>query len=224
MECPKIELETNSDACNWTKEVKGGPRDAEKDRSELPQILFITSSLYKYNAFRGFLGVPVKLVSLEMEEIQGSKDEIIMDKLQKVRHLVTKSNFVFVDDTSIHMDGLGGFPGQYAKDFLKIGIPKVLEIASKVGGGCVYSTIIGVMHMEEEKIVSKLFSGEVTGSIIQREGFESNEFKDFFLPKKEECEGIPSSIGRVNIGRYKAVEKAKKYLIGIGVYGLLGGN
>ncbi|AFN83020.1 Ham1 nucleotide triphosphosphatase [Encephalitozoon romaleae SJ-2008] len=224
MEDQKTGLKVNMDTIRRSGRIVGREHGLEGGVPKQLRAVFITSSVYKYEAFREFLNAPVELVVLDIKEIQGSKEEIIMDKLQKVSHLVTESTITFIDDTSIHMSGLGGFPGQYAKDFLKIGASRILEIASKVGRECLYSTIIGVMRMEEGKIVTKIFTGEVRGDIIQRSEGEPKTFSDIFVPKEEEYDGIPHGMEGIKIGRYKAVEKVKRYLGEIGVYEQLFSN
>jgi inosine triphosphate pyrophosphatase len=115
-----------------------GEADAGSGRIEL---CFITSSMYKYEAVREILGIPIKLVEVEMEEIQGTEEEIAWNKLRRVSSMATESCCVLIDDTSIHLDGLYGFPGPYGKAFLEMGMERVLRIVEAVGTGCIYSTI-----------------------------------------------------------------------------------
>lgn len=50
-------------------------------------------------------------------EIQGTPEEILLDKLNRAyAHFQTP---VLVEDTSLHIETLGGFPGPYIRDFLK---------------------------------------------------------------------------------------------------------
>lgn len=218
MKGQKTRLKVDMDTVRCSGSLVSRERGLDESAPKQLQAIFITSSSYKYETFRKFLNAPVELVVLDIEEIQGSKEEIIMDKLQKASHLVTESTIAFIDDTSIHMSGLGGFPGQYAKDFLKIGASRILEIASKIGRECLYSTIIGVMRMEEGRIVVKTFTGEVRGDIMQRSEGEPETFSDIFIPKEEEYDGMPHGMKGIKIGRYKAVEKVRRYLGEIGVY------
>ncbi|KMV66143.1 HAM1 domain-containing protein [Encephalitozoon cuniculi EcunIII-L] len=218
MEDRETVSETRLSRAVYSRENVANACNLDVNKLEMVRTLFITSSSYKYKAFQEFLGAPVQMIRLDIEEIQGSKEEIIIDKLQKVSHLVTESTFVFVDDTSIHMSGLGGFPGQYAKDFLKMGAPRVLEVASKVGGECVYSTIIGMVHMHKGKMVTRTFAGEVHGSIMPRDGVKPEIFSDLFIAEEDEHDEMPHGIAGIKIGRYRAVEKVKRYLAEIGVY------
>ncbi|AFM98305.1 HAM1 domain-containing protein [Encephalitozoon hellem ATCC 50504] len=218
MEGHETVLKACSDMAICSREtIDRGHRFGESAPRHL-RAIFITSSSYKYETFRKFLNAPVELVVLDIEEIQGSKEEIMMDKLRKASHLVTESTIAFVDDTSIHMNGLEGFPGQYAKDFLKIGAPRILEIASKVGRGCSYSTIIGMMRMEEGKVVTKTFCGEVRGDIVRKGKEDPRVFNDIFVPREEEYDEVPCGMEGVKIGRYRAVEKVKRHLREIGIY------
>lgn len=184
------------------------------------QMVFITSSRYKYEVMREVLGVPMESVMVEIEEIQGSKEEIIIDKLRKVSHLATECVVVLVDDTSIHFKGLHGFPGQYAKDFLKMGLQRVVEVAEKVGTECVYSTILGIAHVRDGELETRLFDGAVVGDIGLKDGVSPEGFQDIFMARESESRGMPGIDG-VKIGKYRAAEKVREYLIGEGIYNKL---
>ncbi len=53
----------------------------------------------------------------QYKEIQGDPDEIILHKLNSAYEYFRIP--VLVDDTALHFDELGGFPGPYIKDFIK---------------------------------------------------------------------------------------------------------
>ncbi|KAM0672407.1 HAM1 domain-containing protein [Ordospora colligata] len=177
------------------------------------KLQFITSNSYKHAILQELLGIPVMQVKLDIEEIQGSKEAIVADKLRKVCHLVNECNIVIIDDTSIHIDGLYGFPGQYAKDFLSIGMKKVIDVAKKVGDLCRYSTIIGLAYAHEGDIVMKTFDGEVTGRIVLKEAVEPKLFRDVFVARDEEYFDVPDGLAGIKIGRYRAVQKMQQYLM-----------
>lgn len=188
----------------------------EKDCSRMA-ALFVTSSRYKYDMFRAVLDIPVECVSVEIEEVQGSKEDIVRRKLERVSHLATETTVVFIDDTSIHLKGLHGFPGQYAKDFLGIGMGKVVEIAGKVGTECLYSTIIGLAFVQNGELVTRLFDGDVLGDIRLEHDSEPRYFQDIFVARREEwAEGAPSD--GTMIGRSKAAKKIRRYLVDSGIY------
>lgn len=50
-------------------------------------------------------------------EIQGKKEDIIVDKLRRAHEFF--GHAVLVDDTSFEIEDLGGFPGPYMKDLTK---------------------------------------------------------------------------------------------------------
>lgn len=52
----------------------------------------------------------------EYHEIQGKPEDIILHKLMAAYEYFKKP--VLVDDTSLHFEALGGFPGPYIKDFI----------------------------------------------------------------------------------------------------------
>jgi len=187
--------------------------DLSNTKKNVRKLLFITSNSYKHTVIQELLGISVMQVELEIEEIQGSKQEIVADKLRKVCHLVDERNIVIIEDTSIHIDGLYGFPGQYAKDFLNIGIDKVVDVAKKVGDGCRYSTIIGLAYANGGDVVMKAFDGEVAGRIVLKEGTEPRLFRDVFAAEDEEYWDVPNGLDGIKIGRYRAVRRMQQYLM-----------
>lgn len=93
-------------------------------------------------------------------EIQGKPEEIILHKLQSAYSYFQSP--VLVDDTSLHFDELGGFPGPYIKDFInhmpshKMGVKFA---GSRVQVGC----RLGLYDGQGEPIISV---GEVHGTVV----------------------------------------------------------
>lgn len=91
-------------------------------------------------------------------EIQGTPAEIINHKL-KAAYAYFKEP-VLVDDTSLHFEELGGFPGPYIKDFIKH-LP-VYKMGVKFAGTRVkVSCWLGFYDGVKEVIVSGTINGSV---------------------------------------------------------------
>ncbi len=94
-------------------------------------------------------------------EIQGTPDEIILHKLTTAYK--TFNQPVLVDDTSVEIEQLNGFPGAYMKDFSKAltieGIGKQFQ-----GSGMKVIALIGLMRSEGDSVIAK---GEIDGKVVQ---------------------------------------------------------
>lgn len=94
-------------------------------------------------------------------EIQGTPDDIMQHKL--LAAYKTFKQPVLVDDTSVELDALNGFPGAYMKDFSKAftieGIGKQFQ-----GSGMKVIALIGIMRSEIDYMIGK---GEIIGTVVK---------------------------------------------------------
>ncbi len=91
-------------------------------------------------------------------EIQGTPEEIINHKLKAAYSYFKEP--VLVDDTSLHFEELGGFPGPYIKDFIKH-LP-VYKMGVKFAGTRVkVSCWLGYYDGVKEVIVNGTINGSV---------------------------------------------------------------
>jgi non-canonical purine NTP pyrophosphatase (RdgB/HAM1 family) len=97
-----------------------------------PKLFIVTGNKMKFEELS--LGLSL-LFNCEQKvlhepEIQGTPEEIIKHKLISAYKIFGGS--VFVDDTSVHLAELNGFPGPYMKDFWKCFTPE--EMGKKFAG------------------------------------------------------------------------------------------
>ena len=115
----------------------------------------------------------LEFISMDLIEIQGTPEEIIEAKCNeaiKQDPSLSRQEF-FVEDTSLHLGALHGFPGPYIKYFEEIGLEHIVNIIHKIGNKFAKAiTIIG--HYKNGKI-NKIY-GETAGSI------EYPKFKDSY--------------------------------------------
>jgi inosine triphosphate pyrophosphatase len=103
------------------------------------KIGFVTNSKEKYEqATRAWDFKTMKLIHIKMADLierQGSAEQVIRHKLeQSNQSIVGNYDRIFVEDTSLSIDGMDGFPGPYIKDFItNMGCLKFYELAKKVG-------------------------------------------------------------------------------------------
>lgn len=152
-------------------------------------IYFISSNKNKQNeikfVFEEFgLQNKLEFIEIELPEIQGSPEEIIQAKCGEA----LKQNFMliqkkfFVEDTSLHLDALHGFPGPYIKDFERIGLKNIFNIVNKLENPKANAvTIIGYCdHGKFHKIL-----GETVGTIVNPAlsfGYYNFGFDPIFRP------------------------------------------
>lgn len=91
-------------------------------------------------------------------EIQGKPEDIIIHKLMSAYEYFKKP--VLVDDTSLHFEALGGFPGPYIKDFIAH-LP-VYDMGVKFAGSRIQvSCRLGLYDGNEPLIALGTINGDV---------------------------------------------------------------
>jgi XTP/dITP diphosphohydrolase len=112
------------------------------------RVTFVTSNPNKYREVRRILrpfGISVDWRRLELPEPQAdSLAEVVRAKLE---HVPRRRGVVLVEDSGLFIEGLGGFPGVYARYVYEtIGLPGVLRLLKGKGRSAVFRTVAGVRH------------------------------------------------------------------------------
>lgn len=80
-------------------------------------MIYVTGNKKKFEeASLALAPLPLEQVDLELQEIQGTSEEILQDKALKAWRILKKP--FIVEDVSFEIEALGGMPGPYIKDFL----------------------------------------------------------------------------------------------------------
>ncbi len=96
----------------------------------LEDVVFVTSSDHKVREAEAILGVPLDRLALDLDEPQG------LDVLEVARHKARAAHAaagrpVLVEDTSLELGALGGFPGPLIRWLLEAAgpaaIPRMLD-------------------------------------------------------------------------------------------------
>jgi hypothetical protein len=108
-----------------------------------------TQNEQKQEQYRN-LGVPVEFGYFDFQEVQGTVEEIVRDKLVQVM-MPAKESVTVVDDEGLNIEALADTPGPYIKDFFqKVGVSGVSEITQKYDNTNMTVEIsIGMKFMEE---------------------------------------------------------------------------
>ncbi|MEK7128283.1 MAG: non-canonical purine NTP pyrophosphatase [Patescibacteria group bacterium] len=126
-----------------------------------PKLLIVTGSSFKFQDLSAELGkfFDCEQKIFDQPEIQGDPEEIIRHKLKTVYDIYKQP--VLVDDVSVNMEALNGFPGPYMKDFWKYMTPK--EMGEKFAGTRISSTCrLGFCRGEGDIIIAEgTFHGKI---------------------------------------------------------------
>ena len=126
-----------------------------------PKLFIVTGSPFKFKDLSAELG---KFFDCEQKifdkpEIQGNPEEIIRHKLKTVYDIFKQP--VLVDDVSVSMEALNGFPGPYMKDFWKHLTPE--EMGKKFAGTRISATCrLGLCRGEGDMVIAEgTFHGKI---------------------------------------------------------------
>jgi len=175
------------------------------------KISFVTSNKNKLIEFQKILD-PIQVVQLsyDIPELQGSPEEIARSKAH-----VAYQRFgipLFVEDTSLHLNALGGLPGPYIKHFIgKIGCQGIVDMLKGFEDkGAVAKTTIGIALGKKTGTAT----GEMRGTIVEPRGESTFGFDPIFLPEGEEKTYAQMSADEKNniSHRRKAIDLLKEAL------------
>jgi len=131
------------------------------------KLYFITGNKGKFKEAKAILG-EVEQLEMDLPEIQGTDPkEIIKAKLvEALNH--QKGEFV-IEDTSLYLDCLSGFPGPLIKWMLeKIGNEGLADLVEKMGNsGAEAKTVAGYAKSPKDIY---FFEGSVRGKIVPPRG------------------------------------------------------
>ncbi|KAF9763107.1 Inosine triphosphate pyrophosphatase [Nosema granulosis] len=178
------------------------------------KLYFVTTNDKKKKELEACLSLPVEQLSIDIQEIQGTKEEVALDKLQKALK-GNEDKIVIIDDTSIEIKAMNGFPGPYGKDFIKIGFDVIEKIVEKIGRETVASTMIGIGYYKDGRPIYKLFEGCLDGFIVKTDYVDCFGFDGVFLPKGQTKVYGEMSLEEKNAISHRglACKKLKEYLL-----------
>ncbi|EEB08635.2 nucleoside triphosphatase [Schizosaccharomyces japonicus yFS275] len=182
--------------------------------TENPTIVFVTGNKMKLREVKAILGNEYEVVNhkYDLPEIQGSTDEVTIEKCRTAAEIVKGP--VIVEDTWLGFNAMNGLPGAYIKWFYQSigceGLYKMLAGFEDKGAvaGCTFGYCEGPGHPVQ------LFRGEVDGTIVSPTGEETFGWNPVFKPNgfeqtyAEMDDDVKNSISH----RYKACMKLRDFL------------
>lgn len=175
------------------------------------KIFFITGNDNKYQEANALLPYLERL-NIDLPEIQSlDPQEVIAEKL-KIARTKTDQQPLIVEDTSLYLEGLNGFPGPLIKWMLQaVGDKGIYELTQNIKNRQAYAkTVIGYKSCED----IQYFEGVVDGQIVAPYGNEGFGWDAIFTP-----DGLNETFAEMGNEfkpefsmRSKAFQKLKDYL------------
>lgn len=176
------------------------------------KIIFVTGNKNKLREVNHILGEDIlDNKSLDLEEIQGSVQEVSIHKAQTAAEILKCP--VLVEDTSLEFDGMGGLPGPYIKWFLdKLGNQGLYDMLYKFDKGakaiCTFAYCEGPGHEVQ------LFQGINQGTIVAPRGPAEFGWNQIFQPNGYDETYAEMGDKKSTIShRYLALQKLKPFLM-----------
>jgi len=115
----------------------------------MKRYYFATSNDFKFKEVSRILkkinpNIQIEQLKIEVDEIQGTPEEISIHKTKKIFReymfsiFANKFDGIFTEDVSLHCEGLYGMPGPYIKDTLKnVGVDNLSKLVISTGNTAV---------------------------------------------------------------------------------------
>lgn len=174
-------------------------------------LYFITGSENKFQEIKKIIP-NIKQLNLDLKEIQEIDAKKIIEEKLKEALKIKKGEFI-VEDTSLYLDCLKGFPGPLIKWLLKsIGNEGIFDLTEKLGDNKAEArTIIGYAKNEKEIY---FFEGSLRGEIVFPKGKKGFGWDEIFQPRGTNKTFAEMTIEEKNkfSMRKIAAEKLKEFL------------
>ena len=135
------------------------------------EIKFITGNQNKVKELIPLIpqNISITHLNINLDEIQGTSEEIIKRKIKDALKLTNYEHPVMVEDTCLCFNALGGFPGPYIKSFYdKLGNEGLAKVINNYEDKtAVAGCIIGLGYKFDESIEIFLFAGMCEGVIVK---------------------------------------------------------
>lgn len=174
-------------------------------------LYFITGNKNKFEEVKAIIS-DIEQLDIDLPEIQelDPKEVIRAKLLEALQH---HAGEFIVEDTSVAIKALNGFPGPLIKWFLKaMGNQGLANLLKKLGDNAVeVKTIVGYAKSHEEIY---FFEGALSGTIVEPRGESSFGWDPVFIPDGHDKTFAEMGKDEKNKVSYRrmAVEKLKEFL------------
>ena len=176
-------------------------------------ILFVTGNENKFKEVYRNINTNIKQSDIDLVEIQGTPNEIILNKCKEAVKIQGKID-LFVEDISLCFNVLNGFPGPYIKWALKsLGNEKLYKLLDGFEDKSGYAICMYCYYNSKIDEYS-IFSGKTDGLIVKPRGSLNFGWDSIFQPlcsNKTYAEMEFNEKDSIS-HRSKALKLMKKYL------------
>ncbi len=142
------------------------------------KLLFVTGNQNKLEEARKIIGNGLASAKIDLQEIQGTAEEIVQEKARTAFEILKKP--LFVEDTGLVFEALGELPGPYIKSFLKnVDLLRLHNIALLDGVGRARAECY-VAYADSGGI--NIFKGVCNGKIVLPKGSTDFGWDPIFQP------------------------------------------
>ena len=130
----------------------------------MKKLYFITSNDGKFREFKERIPA-IERLTIDLPEVQSLDPKVVIsEKLKAAQNTITDGSFI-VEDTSLYLEGLNGFPGPLIKWLTEaVGNAGVYSLTQKIHNAhATAKTYIG--YCDENGVIN-FFSGEINGTIV----------------------------------------------------------
>lgn len=177
-------------------------------------MIFVTSNASKLREMQEIVGKIVKSEFLEIVEIQGSLEEIAIDKALNAAKKLKKK--VIVEDSALYLEALNdSLPGPYIKYFLDdIGAEGIYKLLDGFGNYKARATCTYALCLNAEAKLVHLFTGEVEGMIVMPRGDKKFGWDPIFQPigEVETYAEMPTNKKNASSPRFLALKKLAEFV------------
>jgi len=175
---------------------------------------FITGNKGKFNEAKAIFP-EVQQLDLELEEIQSLDARVIAE--HKLRQALSKQDGeFFIEDTSLYLGCLNGFPGPLIKWFLEsMGAEGIYNLVEKYeNNSAVAASLVGYARKENNQMIITFFEAREEGTIVAARGDLDFGWGPIFQPLGQDKThgelGLSYKMGKSMRG--KALQQLKEYL------------
>lgn len=157
----------------------------------MKRYYFATSNDFKFQEVSRILkkinpNILLEQLKIEVDEIQGTPEEITLNKTKQIFHeymsfiFANKFDGIFTEDVSLHCEGLYGMPGPYIKDTLKnVGLDNLSKLVVSTGNTAVEAkccyTLRKIRSLNDKFItVCRSAYGNIVEPRINNVNYETN--------------------------------------------------
>ncbi len=144
------------------------------------ELIFVTGNENKLQEARSILQeYDIWNTKLELPEIQGTAEEIVIAKAKAAFRILKKP--CFVEDVSFGFEAWNGLPGPYIKDFIRqIGVEKLPSLVEGKSPVAETTCMIGLAMAENDVQIVK---GTIRGKVVSAGGDNGFDYDRIFIPE-----------------------------------------